>query len=77
MQVLAIIGGVILLLPGLCSLGFITLSVSNLSRGGMRDAVSWAPLWIVCFARRIKLDPPTRNALLPQYCTVIPAEPGI
>jgi hypothetical protein len=50
MQVLAIIGGVILLLPGLCSLGFITLSVSNLSRGGMRDAVSWAPLWIVCFA---------------------------
>ena len=50
MQVLAIIGGVILLLPGLCSLGFITLSVSNLSRGGMRDAASWAPLWIVCFA---------------------------
>jgi hypothetical protein len=42
MRVLGFIVGVILLLPGACSLGFMALSF------GSSDSGTLAPLWIVC-----------------------------
>lgn len=52
MRVLAVLCGVILLLPGLCSLGFIALSIPDFMRG-RGDAGAAGPLlllWLVCFA---------------------------
>ena len=46
MKALKIIVGIILLLPGLCSLGFMLVSLPNF---GSQDAMLFA-LWIPCFA---------------------------
>jgi hypothetical protein len=52
MRVLAILAGIILLLPGLCSLGFIALFLPQVM-GGQGASMANSPLillWIACFA---------------------------
>jgi hypothetical protein len=52
MRALAVVFGIILLLPGLCSLGFMAILLpGSVARGGSESA--FAPfllLWLVCFA---------------------------
>jgi hypothetical protein len=50
MRVLAVLVGVILLLPGLCSVGFIILFLPQIGGGhGIWDSPI-VLLWLVCFA---------------------------
>jgi hypothetical protein len=47
LRALAIVFGVILLLPGACSLGFMALMLGQPNGG---DAGGLALLWLICFA---------------------------
>jgi hypothetical protein len=47
-QIAMVVIGVILLLPGLCSLGFLIVMMPDLLRGNT-IAKAIAPLWIICF----------------------------
>jgi hypothetical protein len=47
MRVLAFLVGIILLLPGACSLGFMALFIGS---GGGGDVAPYTLLWLVCFA---------------------------
>ena len=51
MRALALLAGIVLLLPGACSLGFILLLATN-SFGTYGDGVflPMIPVWLVCFA---------------------------
>jgi hypothetical protein len=50
MRVLAILVGIILLLPGLCSLGFMVAFIPQFGGGTSGDAGPLMLLWLVCFA---------------------------
>ena len=51
MRALAVIFGIILLLPGLCSLGFMALFIPEAFRsGGAGENSLLLVLWLVCFA---------------------------
>jgi len=49
LTVLMIVGGIVLLLPGLCSLAFIVV-LSGESLAGLFDDPGLLGLWAVCFA---------------------------
>jgi hypothetical protein len=51
MRVLAVLFGIILLLPGLCSLGFMAILLPAGASGGNASVYGmFGLLWIVCFA---------------------------
>ena len=50
-RALALLFGIILLLPGVCSLGFMAAFIPELGRPGLtNDLGPFALLWVFCFA---------------------------